>query len=303
MRWRSVRAESIPSRIASSSAACSASSRRLGREARPLLRLERDLAAPPRAAPDLHGRLEQRELVRPGREPAPALEVVQPPEHRDGRVARRFLGDLGELAAAEVGEGRPAPRDLEPRCAQEQLAQPRHGLGVVVAQRVEPGLRLGVQQHQRSSSLVGVVPAPVLTCSVRNGEARRPRLAAVHRLGVAPGDRRARRPARLRLALDVGSPLPDRRRPGGADLRGLPDARRLGRAHREDDARADGRRQHVPQPGARREDDHHARPHERRPDVAGDRRRLVRDRAHRAMGSSSARAPASGSTGSTRRSS
>ena len=69
--------------------------------------------------------------------------------------------------------------------------------------------------------------------------------------------------------------------PDGPDVRGLPDAGRLGRAHRERAARADGRREHVPEPRAGREDDHHARPHERRPDEPRDRRRLVRDRAHR----------------------
>ena len=40
-------------------------------------------------------------------------------------------------------------------------------------------------------------------------------------------------------------------------------------------------REHVPEPRVGREDDHDARPHERRPDEPRDRRRLVRDRAHR----------------------
>ena len=44
--------------------------------------------------------------------------------------------------------------------------------------------------------------------------------------------------------------------------------------------RTDGRRQHVPQPGARGQDGHDARPHQRRARRAGHRCRLVRDRAH-----------------------
>src|SRR3712207_7470436 len=44
-------------------------SRGCGRERAPVVGLERDLAALPRAPSQLHRRLEQRELVRPGREP------------------------------------------------------------------------------------------------------------------------------------------------------------------------------------------------------------------------------------------
>ena len=196
------------------------------------LRLERAPRGPATPGADLHGRLEQRELVRPGREPAPALEVVQAPEHRDGRVGRRFLRDLGELAAAEVGEGRPAPRDLEPRSAQgaDRAAAPRPRGRRRAARRARPAT--WCPAASASSWWLVSSRRRFLPVERPEGEARRPRLAAVHRLGVAPGDGRARRPARLRLALDVGPPVPDRRRPGRADLRGLPDPRRLGRAHR-----------------------------------------------------------------------
>ena len=74
-----------------------------------------------------------------------------------------------------------------------------------------------------------------------------------------------RRPARLRPPLGVGPPLRDLRRPVPADLRGLDVARGVGDGHEADAAGAAGRRQHVPQPGPRRQDRGDARPHQRRP--------------------------------------
>ena len=62
---------------------------------------------------------------------------------------------------------------------------------------------------------------------------------------------RPRRPAGLRPALDMGPPLPDRQgSPEGPILEGYTAPGRLGRRHRAGDARAHGRCQHVPQPGA-----------------------------------------------------
>ena len=58
----------------------------------------------------------------------------------------------------------------------------------------------------------------------------------------------------LRPPLDVGPPVRDLRRPVPADLRGLVGARRVGDGDRADAARAARRRQHVPQPGPRRQD-------------------------------------------------
>ena len=65
--------------------------------------------------------------------------------------------------------------------------------------------------------------------------------------------------------------------------------------------RPDGRGQHVPQPGARGEDDHDARPHQRRAGGPRHRRRLVRDRARRLRHRVRRIARASGCAGWTRR--
>ena len=134
-------------------------------------------------------------------------------------------------------------------------------------------------------------------------QARRPRLEPEHRLAGAARRRRARRRARLRLALDVGPPLSDRRRPARADVRGLHDAGGLGGTDEARHARADGRRQHVPQPGARRQDGHDARPHLGRPRLPRHRRRVVRDRAHRVRVPVRLEPRRAAATGSTRRSS
>ena len=83
---------------------------------------------------------------------------------------------------------------------------------------------------------------------------------------------RAGRSSRLRPPLDVGPPLRDLRRPVPADLRGLVAAQRLGARDRADPARAARRRQHVPQPGPRRQDRRDARPRQRRPGDPGHRR-------------------------------
>ena len=61
------------------------------REHAPCLRLERQLAALPRALAQLDGCLEQRELVDPGREPARAAIVVEPRQHAHERVVRGLV--------------------------------------------------------------------------------------------------------------------------------------------------------------------------------------------------------------------
>ena len=62
--------------------------------------------------------------------------------------------------------------------------------------------------------------------------------------------RRPRRGAGLRHAVDLGPPVPDRRRLDRPQLRGLADAGCLGAGHEADPDRAHGRREHLP--GARR---------------------------------------------------
>ena len=63
----------------------------------------------------------------------------------------------------------------------------------------------------------------------------------------------------------MGPPLPDRRRPAtGRSSRATLTLAAWAGADEAGHARADGRRQHLPQPGARRQDGHDARPHLRR---------------------------------------
>ena len=115
------------------------------------------------------------------------------------------------------------------------------------------------------------------------------------------GDARRRaagRPARLRPPLDVGPPLRDLRRPVPADLRGLVAARRLGHGDGADTARPARRRQHVPQPGPRRQDRRDARPRQRRPGDPGHRRGVDGASSTRPTASISGPASASASTGS-----
>src|SRR6185437_9710926 len=63
------------------------------------LGLERDLAALPGAPAHRHGRLQQRELVGPGREAALAAVVVELGQHGDQRVVGALYRDVVELGA------------------------------------------------------------------------------------------------------------------------------------------------------------------------------------------------------------
>ena len=81
--------------------------------------------------------------------------------------------------------------------------------------------------------------------------------------------------------LDVGPPERDLRPVGAADLRGLVDPHRDGVGHEADPARADRRREHVPQPRADREARDDPRPRQRRAGDPRHRRRLVRAGARR----------------------
>src|SRR5262249_57202274 len=93
--------------------------RRIRRETGPLLRLEWDLPSLPRALAQLHGRLEQRELVRPRGEAALPAELVETAEDAEHRVVRRLEGDLVELVASQMGQQRASTADLEPSPAAE----------------------------------------------------------------------------------------------------------------------------------------------------------------------------------------
>src|SRR5947208_6430343 len=70
----------------------------------PVLGLERDLTTAPGQAPDFRRRLEQRELVGPGREPAGAAKVVQMGEHGDAGVVSSLLGEIDDIRLAQARE-------------------------------------------------------------------------------------------------------------------------------------------------------------------------------------------------------
>ena len=133
-------------------------------------------------------------------------------------------------------------------------------------------------------------------------QARDPALEPGRHLARDARRREAGRPPRLRPPLDLGPPVRDLRRPVPADLRGLVAARRLGARDGADAARPARRREHVPQPGPRRQD---------RPRRSTTSATAGRSWASAARGwspstgptaSTSGRASASGSTGSTSRS-
>jgi hypothetical protein len=102
----------------------------------------------PRPLAELHGRLEQGELVHPGREAARATEVVEPRENAHERIVRGLERDLAQFVSAQVGQTRSATSDLEPRRAEQECVQPRDGRvahGPVVTQVPQPGARFLVE--------------------------------------------------------------------------------------------------------------------------------------------------------------
>src|SRR4029079_9538301 len=74
------------------------------RDMRPALRLEGNFASLPCAAPDLHCRFEERELVRPRGEASVAAEVVELPEDCHERVVGALVSKIVEIIAAQVGK-------------------------------------------------------------------------------------------------------------------------------------------------------------------------------------------------------
>jgi RNA polymerase sigma-70 factor, ECF subfamily len=169
------------------------------REALPALRLERHLAVTPGAPPHLHRRLEQRELVRPGAEAALAAEVVQAPENRDGGVIGGVLRELVELDCGELGEGVAPPEDLETGRSEKEPVQPRDGLLMASAVRMQvevPLLETG-GCCKRAHVGISVRRGQGLTFYRRGGALRGKRGRPLGQLAVLVGDPtgRMRRPA------------------------------------------------------------------------------------------------------------
>ena len=127
----------------------------------PRLRLEWQLASLPGAPPHPRRRVQQRELVRPGREAALAAKVVEAAKHRHRRVVRSLLRELVELAAARLRERLPAAGHLEPRRFEEQRVQAGDRGRPLSAQVPEP-VGLG-DDLQGGHLLVGVSCGQVLT--------------------------------------------------------------------------------------------------------------------------------------------
>ena len=113
------------------------------REERPALGLERYLAPLPRALAQLHCSLEQGELVDPRREPAFALEVVEPSEDAHQRVVGRLEREVVQLVTPDVGESRTTSRHLEARGSEQQGVEPAdRGVPVRPAQVAQKALGL-----------------------------------------------------------------------------------------------------------------------------------------------------------------
>ena len=105
-----VRAVSIAERTAQARSTPSAYPAGLGpRDGTSASSSSENLSVLPREPSYLRGALEDRELVGPGREPAPPLERVQLREHRHHRLVRRLVGDLVDTRATRSAEGRTHP--------------------------------------------------------------------------------------------------------------------------------------------------------------------------------------------------
>ena len=109
------------------------------REEVPPVLLHRHLALLPGAPAQLHGRLVERELVRPGREPAQPAEVVEAPEHAHQRVVGCLESDVVELRSPQVRHRRLPATDLESRSAKQERVEPldRFVTSLALARRLE----------------------------------------------------------------------------------------------------------------------------------------------------------------------
>ena len=94
----------------------------------PVFSLEWDLASLPGAAAELDRGFEQGELVRPGREPALAAEVVELGEDGQQRVVGALLGEVLAIAAPQVRQGAAAAAHLEASGLEQELPEVAQGL-------------------------------------------------------------------------------------------------------------------------------------------------------------------------------
>jgi hypothetical protein len=157
-------------------------------QSRPAVCLEGHLTSLPCATADLHGCLEQRELVGPCGEAAVSSKRVQLAHDRHERVIGCLHRKVIEVArAVAVAQRTPPARDLEMRRAQEQPVQALDRLVARTpgtAQRLDPTQRLGV--GRRSSD--------------------RQRTSIAHRDPAQHGRARSSRGARMRAARSGAQP-------------------------------------------------------------------------------------------------
>ena len=186
--------------------------------------------------------------------------------HR-GTTARRARG-IGVCGAWQFGSGeRPARGRAE-----------RH---------LHPPARSVARNDTRPGDPVGLDSA--VPCPLPSPEALPDARHALRNPALQPGRLVARvarrgatgRPARVRPPLGVGPPVRDLRRSLPGLLRGLLAAGRVGARDQASSPRPARRREHLPQPGDRRQDDRDDRPHQRRPGDRRPRRRLDGAGAHR----------------------
>ena len=244
--------------------------------------------------------------------PVVAEPGPRPQDVRDGRRRQRLdRREAGHPRRPRLGRPRrpasAAPSARDTRTAYGSRGRPERELA-----RPSRRTRRGrVAQRGRDRRRAGGGARAAWAATSATIRARRWMASAVRRGVLGPADRvagaaRGRRPRGGRagstdLWIDDHL-LSDEGDWRDAQARGLDDARGRRRRHHPGAARAAGRRQHVPQPGAHREARDDPRPRQRRARDPRPRRRLVRARARRVRASTSARASASGWTGSGRRS-
>src|SRR6185503_10038324 len=196
-------------------------------------------------------------------------------------------------AAAVAAWRAAAGRDSDDIASTKGLHSRRVGLPIAECRprRVPPSR---FRSSRRGGRPVRVQRHPVRATAYHRGDARRleadhtharqirtPALVAADRLADVPRCRPGRRSERLGLDLDMGPPAGDLRPVGPADLRGL---ERVGcpRAdHASCPTRADGRGEHVPEPGRHDQARYDAGPRLRRSGDPRHRRRMVRTRTRR----------------------
>jgi hypothetical protein len=121
-------------------------------DARPRVGVEGDLTVLPRPPSGLHPRLEQGELVRPGREAAVATEVVELGEDRHQRIVCALPHEIvqGRSVTARTAVDLMARRGHEQRV---QLADRAVPLRARAPQALQPGVRRGVGGPERHRNI------------------------------------------------------------------------------------------------------------------------------------------------------